>query len=35
VVAESVKLLTARRPSEDLATEEPEESSRVALPAAS
>ena len=35
VVAESVKLLTARRPSEDLATEEPEETSRAALPVAS
>ena len=35
VVAESVKLLTARRPSEDLATEEPEEISRAALPVAS
>ena len=35
VAAESVKLLTARRPSEDLATEEPEESSRVELPVAS
>jgi hypothetical protein len=35
VVAESVKLLTARRPSEDLTIDEPEEISRTALPVAS
>ncbi|MGD1053497.1 MAG: single-stranded DNA-binding protein [Candidatus Dormibacteria bacterium] len=35
VVAESVKLLGARRTSEDLTAEEPEESSRIALPEAS
>jgi len=35
VVAESVKLLTARRPGEDMATEKVDESSPVALTAAS